>query len=206
MRFRRRMGRRMKRRTAWVPGVNFGEAVGFATLTLADLGPGSTTNGITLQLTDANDLRNAGGEDAVVARILANVWFYRTLNDVTPVQRFLRWAFFRAVDTPATASATNPVSPPDLWTANALGYEDILQMGQVFVPSVDALAPASAIEASFNYTQESCRLMEDISVKRKLQEDCQLYFTVQAAPVAGVTVTTVSCSGYIRLLLMGARR
>lgn len=202
----RRGFRRAKRRTAWVPGVNFGETVGFATLSLADLGAGSTTFGFTAPLTDIDDQRNLGGEDAVVARVISDVWFYLASNGATPVQRFLRWAFFVAEETPvAPGPGGVAVNAPDLWTAVVLGYENILQTGQVFVGPTDALAPTGLEDAAFQWN-ESSRLLNDFKVKRKLQENRQLYFTIQAAPVGGTACDSVRCSGYIKVLLMSARR
>lgn len=197
-RFRR--FRKRRRRTAWVPGINFGEGVANATLTLANIGLGSTTNGFTVALTDQSDLQDLGGEGAVVTRVLSNFACWRTQNTATPVQRFLRWALFVTESIPA-AGAT--IFPPDLYTVAGQGQENILLMAQVLAPPYDIHAPSGPTEFIYHDRQYN---LEDAGARRVLQNDLQLYFTIQSSTVGGTAPTSVSVAGWLRVLLAASAR
>jgi len=192
-----RMGRRrgMKRRTNWVPGLNFGEGINFAVLTLAVGTPSAAVNSITIPLTDSSDLAQSGGEGALLTRLVGRFMLFQSNTGVTPLPRFYRWAVFVADD------ANGVIAVPDLYTVLGLASENLVLTGTELVCGLD-------VQAAVNDSQlaRESWVEIDTSVSRRLDEDKHVYLTIQSSLVGGTAATTVQASGFLRLLLSKATR
>jgi len=196
--------RRRRRQSSWVPGLNFGEAANFATVTMATLGGISTTRAITFPLTNNEDIQAAGGEGAVAARVVGRFLPYRGRNDPDAAAAFfLRCAVFLGQTT--FRSSTLP-EPPDLWTVTSMSQENIVWMDTVLVNQSEYVTVADPLYTNTVHLS-CCNWMHvDTSAKRRLAEDAVLCFTMQAAPTGALVPTTFSVQGYLRVLLLHATR
>lgn len=194
-RFRRRMFGRRKRRTNWVPGLNFGEGVNFATITLTVGVPNATVNSFTAPLTDTADLAQSGGEGALLTRLVGRFMLFQSNTGVTPLPRFYRWAVFVADD------AAGVIAVPDLYAVAGLASENIVLAGTELVSGLD-------VQAAVNDSQllRAGWVEVDTATSRRLDEDKHVYFTIQTSLVGGTAATTVQASGFLRLLLSKATR
>lgn len=195
--FRRFGRRRVRRRTAWVPGLNFGEGVSFATLTPTAGTPVATSSSNTFRLTEREDIQNLGGEGATVARLVGRMLPFGCLQETTPVPRFLRWAVYAAPD---DIAGSGPSIIPDLWAVAELSRELYLLTGTTRVTGLDLNAAAN----DFQGDQSSQWIEIDTQVRRRLDEDEHLFITFQFSSTGGQLVTTWQASGFFRLLLMSA--
>jgi len=197
MRFRRRSKGFRKRHTNWIPGLNFGESVDAATISLAVGVPTASVNSFTVPLTDDADLSQSGGENAVLTRVVGELRFFAAQYDTTPAPAFMRWAIFVADD------VLGSIALPDLWQNLALSNENIISSGSVLVPGTNCLTASN----DGQFDEASRWVSIDTSAKRRLDDDHQCYFTMQfvVSPVhAGAKVTTVQAQGFLRCLLTKA--
>jgi len=196
-RFRGFGRRRRKWHTNWVPGLNFGESLEFATITLETNVPAAGINNFTAALTDDADLAQSGGENAVVTRVVGELHFFGARYETTPAPAHMRWALFTADDVQGVIALRN------LWLNTDLDNEDIISSGSLLVPGVDVTTASND-----TMLDESSRWVHiDTSAKRRLDDERQLYFTMQFAPSpshAGATVTSVLAQGFLRVLLTKA--
>lgn len=193
-RFRRFAMRSRRRSTNWIPALTFGEQLNAAVLTLTVNSPAAGINSSVFQLTDSADLAASGGDDAVAIRLVGRFLLYGATTGVTPLPRFCRWAVFVADD------QNGIIALPNLFSFQELAAENFLLTGTVLVPGLDLSAAAN------DAVSQSERWVDiDTSVARKLHEDKHLYLTLQFAPSGGATTTTVSASGFLRLLMKKPR-
>lgn len=189
--------KRRKRHTNWVPGVNFGESLEYATISLALNTPSAGVNSFTVALTDDTDLQKSGGENAVIARLVGRLHPFGATRDTTPLPAFMRWAVFVADDMLGT------IALPDLFQNTVLESENIIQSGSVLVSGLNC-----TLASNDTLGDMSSRIIEiDTSARRRLNDDHQVYITFQFAPkpdAAGATITAFKMSGFLRLLLLKA--
>lgn len=198
MRFARRRMRRGRRRTSWIPGWNLWNDNEQSSLS-APFTTDAGNNGqgvLTLELAAAADLNKAGGEGAVLARVVGEMLLYGLERDGTPVNGSLRWAICIAEN-----DATGGVMLPAFWSSAGLGSEDILAMGQVLAAETDLFASASDVHdlGAVDW------VVVDTSVRRRMDDNRRCYFVVSIAPdVQASGSMRVRASGYLRMLLQHA--
>lgn len=162
------------------------------------IGASLIQTGFTVELTNAADLAAAGGEDAVVVRVVGTMQFHALVRPVTSSPGWLRCALFaRARTEPGVALNAQA---PDLFTVAAQSNENILWMDDVYVTSDDL----GVIGTNNVFGLYKNNLLEvDAGAKRRLSEDLQLALTIQgSATNAGVAAPSgVRVSGWLRVLL-----
>lgn len=199
MRFRR--FRRRHRRTNWIPGINFGEAVQRAAFVMSSVQGLATTTGFSVDLTNAADLASSGGEDAVVVRCVGRLHFSELVRPVSVLPGWLRIAIVTRQISGAVAINSGV---PDLFSLAALAQENILWMSQVFCSTLSFEVVANeGIAVATN----SGWLDVDTSAKRKLTEDTALTLTIQGSGTSGgvAAPTNASCAGWLRILMQAPR-
>lgn len=198
MRFRRR-GRRIRRRTNWVPGINFGELVQRAAITLTSVQGLLTTNGFSVDLTNAEDLQSAGGEDSVVVRVVGRLHFSGLVRPVSNLPGWLRVALVTRQISGAVA-INNGV--PDLFSLAGQAQENILWMSQAYCTTLDYELVANELNALTGGDPGSW-LEVDVGAKRRLNEDTALCLTIQGSQTSGGVgaPTTAVVAGWLRVLL-----
>ncbi len=197
---RRRFFRRRRRRTNWIPGINFGEGVQQAAVVMTGLGGVGVTTAFSVDLTNAADLASSGGEDAVVVRCVGLMQFHSVTRPVTNQPAWLRIALVTSQISTVGAAINTRV--PDLFALAELANENILWMSQVYCGTSDlelAASEALALESGVpgNWLQV------DTAAKRRLSEDSALVLTIQGCPTSGGVGSPTGCeiSGWIRVLL-----
>jgi hypothetical protein len=193
-RFRRR---RRHRRTNWIPGINFGEAVQRASMVFSSIQGLATTTGISFDLTSATDLASSGGEGSVVVRVVGRLCFFGITRSVTQLPGWLRVALVTRQVSGAVA-INNAV--PDLFSLAGQAQENILAMYTTYCGTTDyEIVTSEALASGFN----SGYIDIDTSAKRRLEEDLALTLTIQGAQTSGgvSAPTGVNCSGYLRVLM-----
>jgi len=166
------------------------------------IGASLIQTGFTVELTNAADLAAAGGEDAVVVRVVGTMQFHALTRPVTNAPGWLRCALFaRARTEPGVALNAQA---PDLFTVAAQSNENIMWMDDVYTTSDDLGVIGTGNALGF---EMRAVLKVDTSAKRKLSEDVQLALTIQgSATNAGVAAPTgVRVSGWLRVLLQAPR-
>lgn len=201
---RRFRGRRRRRRTNWIPGINFGEAVQNASIVFTQIAA-TTTTGFTVDLSSAADLASSGGEGAVVCRVVGSLHFHNLVRPVTLLPGWIRVALFTRQTAGASIANTGA---PDLFSLVGLAQENILWMGQTYVSELDAeLTSGSASGNELLFSDYVGGRMEiDAGAKRRLEEDLTLALTLQGQQTQGgvAAPSNVDCSGYLRVLLQHA--
>jgi len=195
-RFRRR---RLRRRTNWVPGINFGELVQRAAIVMTPIQGLATTSGFSVDLTNAADLASSGGEDAVVVRVVGRLQFSTLTRSVSNLPGWLRLALVTRQVSGAVA-INNGV--PDLFSLAGQAQENILWMSSVYCGTTDFELVANELVASTT-TEQGSWLDVDTSAKRRLEEDLALTLTIQGAATSGGGSFPTGCvvSGWLRVLL-----
>lgn len=195
----RRYRRRRHRRTNWIPGINFGEAVQRAALVMTPVQGLATTTGFSVDLTNAADLASSGGEDAVVVRVVGRLHFSELTRSVTNLPGWVRLALCTRQVSGAVA-INNGV--PDLFSLAGQAQENILWMSTAYVTTQSYELVANELNA-VSGTEPGTWLDVDTSAKRRLEEDLALCLTIQGAQTSGgvSAPTGVSVSGWLRVLL-----
>lgn len=199
MRFRRRSrGFRRKRSVSWIPGGVFGSAARKAdvTVTLSPLAAPSATTAATFFITVATDLFSAGGEDAVIQRILFDLWFQDLRYDSTSaVIGFLKFVVWQA----QSEEQGGTVFTPDFYQSPNQGIDAILF-------ERDILVLGSGDPGNGGQNQIS-HLAVDVKATRKVTEASPIVFGFFGAPksAAGAAPTSVNVAGYYRALMKHAR-
>lgn len=195
----RRFGRRRKRRTNWIPGINFGELVQRAAITMTSVQGLLTTNGFSVDLTNATDLASSGGEDAVVVRVVGRLHFSLLTRAVTNLPGWLRVALVTRQISGAVAINN---SVPDLFSLAGLAQENILWMSEAYCTTLDYELVANELNA-VSGTEQGTWLDVDTSAKRRLNEDLALTLTIQGAQTSGGVAAPNGCvvAGWLRVLL-----
>lgn len=200
MRWRRGRGfRRRKRRTNWIPGINFGEAVQRAAIVMTSVQGLATTTGFSVDLTNAADLASSGGEDAVVVRVVGRLQFSLLTRSVSNLPGWLRLALVTRQISGAVAINN---SVPDLFSLAGLAQENILWMQEAYCSTTDyelVTSEAQALESN----DPGSWIDVDTSAKRRLEEDLALTLTIQGAQTSGGVSAPTGCvvAGYLRVLL-----
>lgn len=208
MKWRRRRGFGRRRRTvAWIPGFtaqDIGTVAQSRLLTLTNVSTALFANvfGAAVQLTVKDDLSSHGGEDAVLTRIVGRLGFFNGRVDVgagAAAATFITRMLVVQADTIETSAATMPF---EFLSSNGLGQDDILHTDEVVVPGTSVLRPTGA---TFDTAVPTERVI-DIRVKRKLQQDRQVFLWFQSA-FNDVTTTSADFRiyGHLRMLLMRPR-
>jgi len=199
MRWRRRTFARRKRRTNWIPGINFGEAVQRAAIVMTSVQGLATTTGFSVDLTNAADLASSGGEDAVVVRVVGRLQFSALTRSVTNLPGWLRLALVtRQLSGPVAINNT----VPDLFSLAGLAQENILWMQEAFCSTADYELVANEAQA-LESNDPGSWIDVDTSAKRRLEEDLALCLTIQGAQTSGGVSAPTGCvvAGYLRVLL-----
>lgn len=199
MRYRRFGRRRLRRRTNWVPGINFGEGVQRAAIVMTSVQGLATTTGFSVDLTNAADLSSAGGEDAVVVRVVGRLHFSQLTRSVTSLPGWLRLALCTRQVSGAVA-INNGV--PDLFSLAGQAQENIMWMQSAYCTTLDYELVANENSGAFP-TEPGCWVDVDVAAKRKLAEDLALCLTIQGASTSGGGSAPTGCtvSGWLRVLL-----
>lgn len=200
MRFRR--GRRRKRRTNWVPGINFGEAVQRAAIVMTPVQGLATTTGFSVDLTNAADLASSGGEGAVAVRTVGRLHFSNLTRSVTNLPGWLRLALVtRQLAGPTGINAT----VPDLFSLAGLAQENILWMSEVYCGILDYELAANELQGVTG-TEPGTWMDVDAGARRRLEEDLSLCLTIQGAQTSGGVSAPTGCvvAGWLRVLLQHA--
>lgn len=197
MRFRR--FRKRRRRTNWIPGINFGEAVQRAALTFTSVQGLATTTGFSVDLTNAADLASSGGEDAVVVRVVGRLHFSELTRSVSQLPGWLRVALVTRQISGAVA-INNGV--PDLFSLAGQAQENILWMSTAYCVTGSYETVANETQA-LTGTEPGSWLEVDTSAKRKLAEDLALCLTIQGSQTSGGVSAPTGCSvsGWLRVLM-----
>lgn len=200
MRRGRSFGRRVKRRTAWLPGMIVGG--GNTTFVMVATTPPRTVGFVTsFGLVTAAQLSTVGGEDAVLVRTLGSFSFGNGKDGGAgaAINHFMRIALvLRDTD---TSGAVTEASAIDLWNAEGLGSEDILFVKQIVVPSAtpiaNAIGPRPDTPNWFDF---------DIRVKRKVTATRRPFWQVQTETAFGFSMKQFDVTGFSRLLFMRPAR
>lgn len=214
-RFGRRFGRRARRRTVWITGFPFSNGqtdaqqsfTGNATTAPTTAGFLATAQVIgdpAGSVAPGNlDLLLAGGEEAVLTRIIGHLWFGGGKNEAGAAGGgVLRCAFvLREFRQDLTS-----IVPVDLWGPSDLGNEDILWMDQVAV-SGDTLASNGATGINGAPARQFPSMLTiDVKAKRKLAQERTVIFQMQSATNIGIALKTWNIMGYWRTLLRAPAR
>lgn len=191
--------RRRRRRTNWVPGINFGEAVQRAAMVFSPVQGSATVSGISFDLTNAADLASSGGEGSVVVRVVGRLQFSEITRPVTNLPGWLRLALCTSQVSGAVA-INNRV--PDLFSLAGLAQENIMWMQEVYCSTLSYEVVANETIALTGGDPGSW-VDVDVSAKRRLEEDLALTLTIQGSQTSGgvATPSGVSCAGWLRVLL-----
>lgn len=198
-RWKRYGRRRVKRRTAWTPGVSYGDLTQSEQVTFTTDTINGSQGAHYKFLTDATSLTDAGGEGSVVLRVVGRVYAFGFLAEATPKNVFLRWAIFRDMVAP-----DDSLVGISMWEPYGLGGENILAMGTILCDQMDVtLGSQQPLPMGTNI---DC-IDFDTSAKRRLSDDEQLFFGLTIAPdveAASPNANSIRLSGYFRVLLQHA--
>lgn len=204
-RFRRRSFGR-KRTVSWIPGAVFGGGArrDAVDVTLSPLPSPSNTNAATFFITADEDLQDSGGEDAVLTRVLYDIWISNPRSGGgtgAPLQGWIKLVVYQGQRDPDSGN----VITPDWYQSVSQGSDHILWEQDVFVPIVGGAGTRNA--AFGTGVLQVGHAKADIKAKRKLQRDNQVFLAMQTTQLLGTLskIDTIEVAGYIRALLKRPR-
>jgi len=209
MRFRRRFRRgfRGKRSVGWITGLS-GLQSGATNQTsrlisMAPVQTGSVVQAAAIRLVTESDLRDHGGEDAVLERIRGRLLFFNLRQDVgaTPAP-VVGGTFARVVvvQQDVVDEASGGPLGVDYTTPESLGRDNILWTKDVLISGSNTTGFGTT------GTPESSTINDfwfdiDVVAKRKVQNDREIFIWVQTV-IAGLTPNLdFRLAGFVRLLL-----
>jgi len=194
-------GRKRKRSVSWIDGItSYDGAAGTNTrlITLLNF-PGTNVWAASIGLVIPADLPFAGGEDAVLTRVVGRLGFMEGRRDAGAGPAALGFQM-RVTIAQTDFQPAGAVTPWDFTTSVGMGNDDIMSEWDVVVPNMGIGAAGGGYDTAAGGMERWLEV--DVSAKRKVQQDRCVVVWFETVFGVGTVGADFRLLGGLRSLLM----